>query len=168
MLAGVGARALALSALAVLAVVAVVAVLQLTGGGAPSSGLPTAARSTDARPTTTRLTAAPSTAVPTHPAPAPTPGSSVAKAPLTVLNNSRIRGLADRATGDFHAGGWPIRYVGNFTGRVVDTTVYYGPGQLAVAEQLARQFPAIARVLPRFDGLPGQGLTVVVTRHYTD
>lgn len=44
--------------------------------------------------------------------------------------------------------------------------MYFEPGQQAAAAALAAQFPVIRRVLPRFAGLPGSGLTVVVTREY--
>lgn len=86
--------------------------------------------------------------------------------PLTVLNNSRTTGLADRAAATFRAGGWPVSVTGNFRGRIRATTVYYEPGQEASARALARRFAGIERVLPRFDGLPGRGLTVVLTRDY--
>ena len=53
--------------------------------------------------------------------------------------------------------------VGNLRGRTRTSTVYYDAGQRAAAERLAAAhgFP---RVLPRREGLPGRGLTVVVTR----
>jgi hypothetical protein len=91
---------------------------------------------------------------------------AVAKAPVTVLNNSRRQGLAHRAAAQVSNGGWPIRDVGNFTGRIAESTVYYAPGQSRVAHALAHQFPAVQRVLPRFHGLPGSGLTLVVTREW--
>ena len=95
----------------------------------------------------------------TRPATAP-------KLSLTVLNNSTRNKLADRAAQEFRAAGWPIKETGNFTGRVSETTVYYAPGQVESARLLARSFPQITRVRPRFDGLPGSGLTVVLTRSY--
>lgn len=85
---------------------------------------------------------------------------------LTVLNNSRIAGLAHRAAAQFAAAGWPVGTIGNFTGRIAATTVYYPPGLRAAAAELAARFPAVTRVLPRFAGLPGSGLTVVLTRYY--
>ena len=91
---------------------------------------------------------------------------AVAKIPVTVLNNSRRTGLAHRAAAQVSEGGWPIRQIGNFTGRIRVSTAYYAPGQSAEAHKLARQFPAIQRVLPRFEGLPGSGLTLVVTREW--
>jgi len=101
------------------------------------------------------------TAVSPPPSPAPVP-----KLAITVLNNSRITGLADRAAERFRAGGWPIRDTGNFTGKVTDTTVYYAPGQVASARLLQQSFSGLVRVRPRFAALPGSGLTVVLTRDY--
>ena len=106
--------------------------------------------------------AAPPVAAPAPPAvPAGPP-----RLPLTVLNNSRSTGLADRAAATFRAGGWPVRVTGNFRGRIRATTVYYEPGQEASARAFARRFAGIERVLPRFEGLPGRGLTVVLTRDF--
>jgi hypothetical protein len=90
----------------------------------------------------------------------------VAKVPVTVLNNSRRNGLGSEVAAQVHAKGWPIAKVGNFRGRVAETTVYYASGQLPQARELAREFPQVRRVLPRFAGLPGHGLTLVVTRDW--
>jgi hypothetical protein len=87
--------------------------------------------------------------------------------PVTVLNNSRIFHLAARVTADLRAHGWPVRKTGNFTGRVTSTTIYYAPGQRASARRLAREFSQIRRIEPRFAGLPGHGLTLVVTRDWS-
>ena len=119
---------------------------------------------------------------PVEPAPPPPPVQSAAppvaappppaapagppRLPLTVLNNSRTTGLADRAAATFRDGGWPVRVTGNFRGRIRATTVYYEPGQEASARAFARRFAGIERVLPRFEGLPGSGLTVVLTRDF--
>jgi hypothetical protein len=91
---------------------------------------------------------------------------AVAKVPVTVLNNSRRTGLAHRAAAQVANGGWPIKQIGNFTGRIRISTVYYAPGQAPVARKFAHQFSAVQRVLPRFNGLPGSGLTLVVTREW--
>jgi len=118
------------------------------------------------RPSVRTPSAAPTAAVsPTATTPAPASAGPL-RAPLTVLNNSTESGLAADAAARFRAGGWTVATVGNFTGRIPETTVYYDPGQEPVARALAAQFPAIARVLPRFAGLPGAGLTVVVTREF--
>ena len=83
-----------------------------------------------------------------------------------MLNDSRVNGLADRAAANYRAGGWTVAMVANYTGQVPTTTVYYGPDQEPAARRLVAQFPGITRVLPRFPGLPGSGLTVVLTREY--
>ncbi|HZG95642.1 MAG TPA: LytR C-terminal domain-containing protein [Mycobacteriales bacterium] len=89
-----------------------------------------------------------------------------ARQPLTVLNSSRIRGLAAGAADDFTGRGWSISFVGNTTYRARVTTAYYAPGQDGAARRLMAEFPAVQRMLPRPSGLPGRGLTVVVTREY--
>jgi hypothetical protein len=86
--------------------------------------------------------------------------------PVSVLNNSTRAGLAHRAAAQVAAHGWPVATVGNFTGRVAVSTLYYGPGQLPSAQRLAQAMPAIARVRPRFAGLPTRGLTLIVTRDW--
>ena len=103
----------------------------------------------------------PAPPAPVEPPPAaePAPGP-----PLLVLNNSRVEGLAARVAARFEAGGWPVRETGSLRGRIRATTVYYEPGQEAAASELARRFPFVVRVLPRLPDLPGEGLTVVVTR----
>jgi len=118
----------------------------------------------------------PASAGPVAPAavpPAPASGSSTvdtapapARAPLLVLNNSTVTGLAARSARQFAAAGWPIAGVGNLQGDTPETTVYYPPGLAAAARELAAEFPGIRRVLPRPAGLPGSGLTVVLTGAY--
>lgn len=122
-------------------------------------------------PRTQRPSPPPSSAPASTPAsvsPSASPSATVlAKPPLTVLNNSKVNGLAKKAAGDFAARGWTISGTGNLSGRLPRTTVYYGAGQRAAAEELRREFPAIEDTAPRYAGLPGDGgLTVVVTRDY--
>lgn len=111
----------------------------------------------------------PSVAVPpvaARPVTSPAPAAPSLVVPVTVLNNSRYDGLADRAAARFRAGGWPVKATGNFRGRIPVTTVYYEAGLEASARELARRFDGIARVRPRFATLPARGLVVVVTREY--
>lgn len=85
--------------------------------------------------------------------------------PLTVLNNTIRSGLAAQAAHAFAARGWHVGPPGNYTGNLSTTTVYYSPNDPAqhrAAETLAAQFPHVAQVQPRFAGLPGTGLTVVL------
>jgi LytR cell envelope-related transcriptional attenuator len=117
-------------------------------------------------------TAAPTSAPPrTTAAPVP-PRTTAARAPLTVLNNSVIRGLADRAATAVQSRGWRVAQVGNFGGQLPATTVYYTPGNAgeeAAARELAREFPQVSQVLPRYAGLPPTpaGIVLVVTRDWS-
>jgi len=111
---------------------------------------------------------------PTPTAPAPpvseppaTTQPTVAKVPVTVLNNSRRSGLGHEVAAEVRAKGWPIEKVGNYRGRLAMTTVFYAAGQLPQARELAREFPQIRRIEPRPADLPGQGLTLVVTRDWS-
>ena len=133
-------------------------------GPVVESPLPTLSSSPSASPTT------PQEGGHTHPARVgrhtPPPEPTVDKIPVTVLNNSTITGLAAAAADQLRGAHWPIRLVGNFRGRLPISTAYYDPGQKTPALLLAKEFPAVRRVLPRFDGLPGHGLTLVVTREW--
>jgi hypothetical protein len=159
-----------------IAVVAVLVAFALHSRPPLDEGTPQAGKTTGASTPTPTHSATPGPeetgAEPTgEPSPVARPTaveSAVAapKLPLLVLNNSRLDGLADRAAADFRSGGWTVRGTGNFRGRIAATTVYYEPGQEASARRLAAQFSKVLRVLPRFAGLPGSGLTVVVTRDY--
>jgi LytR cell envelope-related transcriptional attenuator len=176
--------ALALAGVALL----VVGVLALNGddpgtpGAAPAptasgtpSGLPTP---TGTAPAPTRTpTAVPTTAVPTTTAPRrpppPTATPAPPRAPLTVLNNSTIRGLGDQAAAEAQRRGWRVAQVGNFAGRLPVTTVYFTPGSAAeerAARQFAEEFPQVEQVLPRYEGLPPTpaGIVLVVTRDWAD
>ena len=164
---------------AVTSVVVVIVLLLVLNGPARTSGAGPALQSTPPLPTVTPALTASSPSASASPRPTPTPRRTApvaeppatqkpaaAKIPVTVLNNSRIDNLAHQVAGELRAGHWPIRLVGNFTGRIAASTAYYGPGQRAAAWRLAHQFAAVQRVLPRFRGLPGSGLTLVVTRYW--
>lgn len=121
---------------------------------------------------------APTTAAPTSQLPATTPppppqtGRAPVRGPLTVLNNSTIRGLGERAAAQARAKGWQVASVGNFAGVLPATTVYYTPGDAAqqqAAERLRADLPQVARVLPRYEGLPPTptGVVLVVTRDWS-
>jgi hypothetical protein len=138
------------------------------------SGPSSAPTRTSAGPT--RTSAAPRTTTPPPrttvvPPPSPPRATSAARAALTVLNNSTIRGLADQAAAQVQDRGWQVAQVGNFAGRLAVTTVYYTPGDgagQAAANELAREFPQIDQVLPRYAGLPPTpaGIVLVVTKDW--
>jgi hypothetical protein len=158
---------------AVAAVVLVIVLLLVLNGPAHTSGPGPALQPPSSVPTSSSPSVAPtpppsprpSRTAPVEPPPA-TATAAVAKVPVTVLNNSRRSGLASRAAGQLQHGGWPIAQVGNFRGRLPVSTLYYATGQADTAKALARQFAAVQRVRPRFSGLPGSGLTLVVTREW--
>jgi len=111
---------------------------------------------------------APAPAAPVAPPVAePAPVAPSVVVPVTVLNNSRITGLADRGAAQFAAAGWPVAQTGNYRGRIRATTVYFPAGLEASAREFASRFPGVERVLPRPENLPGSGLTVVLTRDFS-
>jgi hypothetical protein len=170
----------ALPSLAAVTAVVTVVVLLLVLNDRPSPRGP-APGAVAEKPASSRISESPSpltsspSASPSAPAPPvteppatqPPASTPAAQLPVTVLNNSRIHHLAVRVARDLAARGWPIRKTGNFTGRIIATTVYYAAGQRASAVRLAHQFHQIRRVEPRFAGLPGHGLTLVVTRDWS-
>lgn len=178
-LAGSGRRPRPIGAiLAVVAVLALVGVIAAIGGqghkdnNAKHSGTHTDAALSTPRPshpnsgptqspTESASSTAPSTSASRHKAVTKTP----ADIPLTVLNNTIKTGLAAQAAHLFSTKGWRIGAVGNYTGQLSVTTVYYSPTDPAerrAAETLAAQFPDVAQVQPRLANLPGSGLTVVL------
>jgi hypothetical protein len=134
-------------------------------GSSPSSTAPAS--------TVPASTAAPATSRPASPPKAATgtgtgtgsPTPARPRAPLTVLNNTTRAHLAEQAAEEFRQGGWQVVQVGNYTGTIPVTTVYYTPGSATeerAAEALAAQFIGISRVLSRYDGLPASVHGVVV------
>jgi hypothetical protein len=143
-------------------------------GTAPSGTAPpsTSAPASSAPPTTAASSPAPGTTAPgrTTSAPPPAPPAPP-RAPLTVLNNSTIHGLGDQVAASIRTRGWQIALTGNFAGRIPVTTVYFDPGnpvEQRAAQQLAKEFPQIARVFPRYEGLPPTppGIVLVVTKDW--
>ncbi|HEV7870912.1 MAG TPA: LytR C-terminal domain-containing protein [Modestobacter sp.] len=97
-----------------------------------------------------------------------------ARAPVTVVNSTRITGLAADIAGQLAAGGWETREPA--TSEVADiaiTTVFYtegDAGQQAAAAELVAQFPDLSGPVARFFEVPGvadPGLVVVATGNWT-
>jgi hypothetical protein len=98
-----------------------------------------------------------------------TPVAVLKKLPLTVLNNTTSQGLAQRAATTFSSRGWNVGGIGNYTGIISSTTVYYdatSPTEEQAAAALAEQFSGLMHAEPRFAGLPGAGLTVVLAPNW--
>ncbi|MGH3216186.1 MAG: LytR C-terminal domain-containing protein [Trebonia sp.] len=164
--------------LAVVAVLALIGVLAAVGGSghggtardsaAVGTTTPTGQPSTVGTGSTTS-SAGPPRSASSAPSIAPTRPIVPVKAPsgieLTVLNNTIHSGLAKSAAREFSTRGWQVGTVGNYTGQLSATTVYYDAGNAAqeqAARTLVAQFPGVAQVQPRPLGLPGSGLTVVL------
>ncbi|WP_254897103.1 LytR C-terminal domain-containing protein [Amycolatopsis sp. Hca4] len=159
------------------------------------SGTPTSPGSSSVPPSTSSSASSSSTssssASPSSPTPpstsAPAPGQPTSAGPgqpgqpggdqqasnkwvtVRVLNNSTIKGLADRAADDFRGSGWNVNEVGNYSqGIIPTTTAYYRPGtdEEAAAKQLAQEFGIKAE--PRFEGIQAAtpGVIVIVTKEY--
>lgn len=136
-----------------------------TTAGGPATTPPVR---TSAAPTTTKPAEVKPSAPETHTAPAGGSSPTAVRAPLTVLNNTTVKDLAHNVARDFSSGGWSVVRVGNYTGKIPATTVYFTPGNAAeerAARALASEFPQIGRVLPRYEGLPPSvhGVIVVIT-----
>jgi cytoskeletal protein RodZ len=105
----------------------------------------------------------------THHATAPASPAPAAFAPVEVLNNSRIKGLAHHVAAEVESRGWTISEVGNLRGRLAESTLYFPPGGEAAAQHLAGEFGSIQRLLPQSEGgFHSSGLVLVVTRFWTD
>lgn len=133
----------------------------------PSSGPVASTPPLPSSPTPAPPASVPSPSPPPSPPRPPTTAPAAPSRPaVTVLNNSRRGGLADRAAQRFRSNGWPVDEVGNYNRDVLArSTVFYGPGQQAAGQRFAEEF-GIPRVLARTSGVPA-GLTVVLTRDFS-
>ncbi|WP_232376352.1 LytR C-terminal domain-containing protein [Amycolatopsis aidingensis] len=88
---------------------------------------------------------------------------------VRVYNNSKIKGLAHRASDDLRGQGWNVVETANYPhGIIPTTTAYFRPGtpEESAAHALAGTFGM--RVEPRFDGIADSspGVIVIVTKDY--
>lgn len=88
------------------------------------------------------------------------PAASTARAPVSVLNNSRRTGLAATVAAQLEAKHWTVSSVGNQQTVIPETTLYYPPGDHAAAVHLSHDFPSIQRIASRAGG---RGMTLVLT-----
>jgi cytoskeletal protein RodZ len=129
--------------------------------------------------TTATPTPTPSTEPSTEPTTAPTetqptqpPATQATTIPpdrrpaVEIYNNTQRKGLADSVAGRARQAGWTVAGADNWHGKVAESTVYYPPGMLAAANQLARDL-GVGRTKGALDNMKKDRLTVILTSDYT-
>jgi len=107
------------------------------------------------------------TTQPTDAPPATKPVIPPAERPaIEVYNNTARKGLADTVAGRARQAGWTVAGADNWHGKVVESTVYYPPGMLDAANQLARDL-GVSRTKGALDNMKKDRLTVILTSDYT-
>lgn len=85
---------------------------------------------------------------------------------IEVYNNTVHKGLADSVAGRARQAGWTVSGLpDNWHGKVAASTVYYPPGMLEAANQLARDL-GIGRTTGALDNMKKDRLTVILTSDY--
>lgn len=135
------------------------------------------AESTTPTPTT-QPSSEPTTAPPTTQPPATQPPATqppatqpttipVAQRPAAeIYNNTARKGLADSVASRARQAGWTVAGADNWHGKIAESTVYYPPGMLAAANQLARDI-GVGRTKGALDNMKKDRLTVILTSDYT-
>ncbi|MFQ6226259.1 LytR C-terminal domain-containing protein [Nocardia sp. NPDC002869] len=124
---------------------------------------PRAGTTTAAAPTTAAVESGTTTAA----APSTTAAADGVdhSAPVRVLNNSMVAGLASTTANELTARGWTNTSTGNYAATTLEkTTVYYGPAPADEATAAAVAADIGATTAPMIPGLgDGSGVVVVVT-----
>jgi len=90
------------------------------------------------------------------------PAPPVVHAPTVVLNETATRGLAAQVAAVLRSKHWVVTGIGNWSGFISSTTVYYPPGFEAAARSLAHDL-GVSRMRPSVPGMLFNRLTVVLT-----
>ena len=118
----------------------------------PTSSEPTSAPT---QPPATQPPATQSTTIPAAERPA-----------VEVYNNTSRKGLADSVAGRARQAGWTVAgSPDNWHGKIAESTVYYPPGMLDAANQLARDL-GVGRTKGALDNMKKDRLTVILTSDY--
>lgn len=128
-------------------------------GGSPSAG---PAASTPPPSTTPPGATPPSTAPPASTSPGPSTTGETRPPRVDVLNQSAGSGAAESTAEGLRGRGWRIGRVGDFSGNIRTTTIYFPPGLRSDARELAAEFEAEPRILPGFSSLSPRRLTVIL------
>ena len=144
----------------------------------PSTQTTTPPEVTPSKPSTAP-TSAPSSTASTQPTSQPTqpptqaPGTQPVTIPveerpaIEVYNNTPRKGLADEVAGRARQAGWTVAgSPDNWHGKIAESTVYYPPGMLDAANQLARDI-GVGRTKGALDNMKKDRLTVILTSDYS-
>lgn len=127
---------------------------------------PVANRTTPTPSLTT--TPEPSPTPTTETTPSPTPKATTKKpevqrvAPVSVLNNTTIQGLAATYSAKVRAAGWTNVTIGNWRGSIAGNTVYFPP-QLEDQAKLLGDDLGIDRILPSVAPMRTDRLTIILS-----
>ena len=143
----------------------------------PSTQTTTPPEVTPSKPSTAP-TSAPSSTASTQPTSQPTqpptqaPGTQPVTIPveerpaIEVYNNTPRKGLADEVAGRARQAGWTVAgSPDNWHGKIAESTVYYPPGMLDAANQLAHDI-GVGRSKGALDNMKKDRLTVILTSDY--
>ncbi len=92
----------------------------------------------------------------------PRPSDATSRAPVDVLNQTTVPGLAARAAQAIEDSGWEVATVGNTSLGAPATTLYVPAGLEDAAQAFLDDFDALTRERPAFAGLPVDVLTLVL------
>ncbi|MFF0345083.1 LytR C-terminal domain-containing protein [Kribbella sp. NPDC004875] len=116
-------------------------------------------------PPSTEPTEPPASTQPPQPS-APVTIPAEERPAIEVYNNTPRKGLADTVAGRARQAGWTVSgSPDNWHGKVAESTVYYPPGMLDAANQLARDL-GIGRTKGALDNMKKDRLTVILTSDY--
>jgi cytoskeletal protein RodZ len=117
-------------------------------------------------PSTAPTSQPPATTQPTQPTqPVTIPAEE--RPAIEVYNNTARKGLADTVANRARQAGWTVSgSPDNWHGKVAESTVYYPPGMLDAANQLARDL-GVGRTKGALDNMKKDRLTVILTSDYT-
>ncbi|TCO33480.1 LytR cell envelope-related transcriptional attenuator [Kribbella steppae] len=132
-----------------------------------ASTTPTPTAQPTSEPTAEPTTATPATQPPATQPPAtqPTTIPPAQRPAVEIYNNTVRKGLADSVAGRARQAGWTVAGADNWRGKIAGSTVYYPPGMLAAANQLARDL-GIGRTKGALDNMKKDRLTVILTSDY--
>ncbi|WP_433165992.1 LytR C-terminal domain-containing protein [Kribbella sp. CA-247076] len=144
-----------------------------TVGASVPRPTPTPTTETETEQPTSGPTSAPTSEASTEPPPAtqppatePTTIPADRRPAAEIYNNTARKGLADSVAGRARQAGWTVAGADNWRGKVAASTVYYPPGMLDAANQLARDL-GIGRTKGALDNMKKDRLTVILTSDYT-